>query len=288
MRLIVIVALATTAQSVSPVMKVVELLDECKAKVSKDLAAEADAMEKYTTFCDDELKDKGYAIETAASKIGDLEATIADAEATIAETNDEIATLGSVIAGKNKELYDAGVVRKEGNADFVAAEKELVTTVDQLSRAGALIKKEMSFTQGKARVERIAKKLKPMTAALSQIVEAAWVTAGSRKTMKSFLQAAAAAKENEDDDLSFNQPQAKMVAYESSSGGIVTAIEEMQGKAEDTLSDTRKKEMQAAQNFAMLESGLNDEISHGGEKLSTAKKSKAMNEQAKEAATKKN
>merc|ERR1719389_1452104 len=275
MRLIVIVALATTAQSVSPVMKVVELLDECKAKVSKDLAAEADAMEKYTTFCDDELKDKGYAIETAASKIGDLEATIADAEATIAETNDEIATLGSVIAGKNKELYDAGVVRKQGNADFVAAEKELVTTVDQLSRAGALIKKEMSFAQGKMSAERIAIKLKPMTSALNQIVEAAWVTAGSKKTLKSFLQATQAAKENEDDDLDLSQPQAKMVAYESSSGGIVTAIEEMQGKAEDTLSDLRKKEMQASNSYAMVKSGLEGEMKNTADKLSTAKSSNA-------------
>merc|ERR1719502_1295623 len=124
-----------------------------------------------------------------------------------------------------------------------------------------------------------------MTNALNQIVEAAWVSAGSRKTMKSFLQSVAAAKESEDDDLSFTQPQAKMVAYESSSGGIVSAIEEMQGKAEDTLSDLRKKEMGDAQNFAMLEQGLKDEIKHGEEKLSTATKSKAANEQAKETAS---
>merc|ERR1719240_1369481 len=122
MRLFVLFSFIATAQSVSPVMKVVELLDECKAKVAKDLAAEASAMEEYTTFCDDELKDKAYAIETAASKIGDLDAAIADAQATIAETADEITTLGTVIAGKNKELYEAGKVRTEGNTDFVAAE----------------------------------------------------------------------------------------------------------------------------------------------------------------------
>merc|ERR1719156_108904 len=87
-------------------MKVVELLDECKAKVAKDLAAETASMEEYTTFCDDELKDKAYAIETATTKIGDLQATIADAQATIAETADEIATLGTVMAGENKELYE--------------------------------------------------------------------------------------------------------------------------------------------------------------------------------------
>merc|ERR1719359_1688020 len=95
--------------------------------------------------------------------------------------------------------------------------------------------------------------------------------------MKSFLQAAAAAKENEDDDLSLDiaQPQAKMVAYESSSGGIVTAIEEMQGKAEDTLSDLRKKEMQAGHSYEMVKGALEGEIKNSEDKLSTAKSSNA-------------
>merc|ERR1719463_613291 len=40
-----------------------------------------------------------------------------------------------------------------------------------------------------------------------------------------------------------------------------------------------------AQNFAMLEQGLKDEISHGEEKLSTATKSKAANEESKATAS---
>merc|ERR1719155_122636 len=121
-----------------------------------------------------------------------------------------------------------------------------------------------------------------VVAGLKNIVEAEWLDVSGRRKLKSFLQASIQAKEDEDDDLTFTQPQAKQVAYESSSGGIVKTIEEMQGKAEDTLSDLRKKEMSDAQEFAMLEQGLKDEISHGEEKLSTATKGKAANEQAKE------
>merc|ERR1719171_2190434 len=102
--------------------------------------------------------------------------------------------------------------------------------------------------------------------------------------MKSFLQAAAAAKENEDDDLSFTQPQAKMVAYESSSGGIVSAIEDMQGKAEDTLSDLRKKEMQAAHSYDLVKGALEGEIKNSEDKLSTAKSSNAAATEAEGAA----
>merc|ERR1719182_870524 len=270
--------------AVSPVQKVVELLDECKAKVEKDLAAEGKAMEEYTTFCDDELKDKGYAIETAGRMIGDLTATIDSSTANIGELSDEIATLGTTIAAKSKELSDATKVRAGEAADFAAAEKELVKDINMLGRAATVLKRELSFAQT-GQNAKSQKKIGAMVSALKQIVEAEWVDVGSKRKLKSFLQAAAKAKEDEDDDLSLDQPQAKQVAYESSSGGIVKTIEEMQGKAEDTLSDLRKKEMGDAQTFAMLEQGLKDEISHGEEKLSTATKSKAANEQAKEDAS---
>merc|ERR1719235_2132475 len=141
----------------------------------------------------------------------------------------------------------------------------------------------MSFAQGSRGANN--KGMKQAVDALKTIVEAAWLDVSSQRKLKSFLQATAQAKEDSDDDLSFDQPQAKMVAYESSSGGIVKTVEEMQGKAEDTLSDLRKKEMSDAQSFAMLSSGLKDEIKHGEEKLSTATSGKAANEEAKESAS---
>merc|ERR1719484_482510 len=121
---LVLLCLVPFAHAVSPVQKVVELLDECKAKVQKDLDAEAKMMEEYTTFCDDELKDKGYAIETAGRAIGDLTATIDSSTANIGELSDEIATLGTTNAAKSKELAGATKVREGEAADFQAAEKE--------------------------------------------------------------------------------------------------------------------------------------------------------------------
>jgi chromosome segregation ATPase len=279
--ILVLLCLAPFVQAVSPIQKVVELLDECKAKVQKDLDAETKAMEEYTTFCDDELKDKGYAIETAGRAIADLTATVEASTANIGELSDEIATLGTTGAAKSKELADATKVRAAGNADFEAAEKELVKSIDELSRAATVLKRGMSFAQ----TAQGKKKISAAVDALKNIINAAWVDVSSKHKLKSFLQAAAQEKEDADDDLSFTQPQAKMVAYESSSGSIVKTVEEMQGKAEDTLSDLRKKEASDVQTFAMLEQGLKDEISHGEEKLSTATKGKAANEQAKEDAT---
>jgi hypothetical protein len=281
MQTVAFLLLLVSAAAVSPIQKVVELLDECKAKVQKDLDAEAKAMEEYTSFCDDELKDKGYAIETAGRSIADLSATVESSTASIAQLADEIATLGTTNAAKSKELMDATAVRKAGNADFQAAEKELVKSIDELSRAATVLKRGMSFAQTSNGVKQIS----AVVNGLKFIIDSQWVDVSSKRKLKSFLQSAAQAQEDEDDDLSLTQPQAKMVAYEFSSGGIVKTIEEMQGKAEDTLSGLRKKEMSDAQTFAMLEQGLNDEITHGNDKLSTATKGKAANEQAKQDAS---
>merc|ERR1719310_1865540 len=240
-------------------------------------------MQEYTAFCDDEVKDKTYAIETAEKGIEEAQATIADSKATVATADDEIATLGTTIAAKEKELATAQKMRAEANANFVSAEKELVTSVDQLGRAVTVLKKGSAFAQ--MRGGRMDQKSMQAIQAIGTIIESQWVGAGTRKTLKSFLQASAQAKEAEEDDLSLDQPQAKQVAYESSSGGIIQTVEEMQGKAEDTLSELRKKEMTEAQEFQMLEGGLEGELNHDKEKLSSNTKLKASATQASQEAS---
>merc|ERR1719301_132325 len=71
--------------------------------------------------------------------------------------------------------------------------------------------------------------------------------------------------------FSFRQPQAKQVAYESKSGGIVEKIEEMKEEAEETLTQTRNAETKAQNDFAMLEQSLNNGITVANDKISTAK-----------------
>jgi hypothetical protein len=268
------------ANAGSPVQKVVELLGECKQKVLKDLEAEKASMTEFSSYCDDEAKEKSYAIETATGSIEGLKATIEESTATIAQSDDEVSTLGTTIADKEKELTDAQGVRKTEHENFVAAEKELIETIDQLGRAATVLKKGMSFAQTHGGTFRVNQQSQAAINALKTIVESQWVGAGSRRTLQAFLQSKATAQESEDDDLSLDQPQAKQVGYESSSGSIVQAVEDMQGKAEDSLSEIRKKEMEESQSFQMLEGGLLNEIENSKEKLSSASKNKADAEQS--------
>lgn len=267
--------IGSPVEAISPVQKVIQLLAECKAKVEKDLAAEAAAMEEYTAFCDSELKEKGYAIETASREIEGLEAAIANSNAIISAKGDEIVTLGTTIASKERELSGATESRASQAAVFAAAEKELVKSVDETSRAVVALSKGMALMQT-GNKQAAQKALEAIRSALSSVIGAVSIETESKRKLKSFLQQTV----GDNDDLTLKQPQAKMVAYESKSGGILQTIKDMQAKAEAELGDLRKKDISDAHDFKMIESGLSAEISHDNEKLAAAKSTKSATEEA--------
>merc|ERR1719335_759577 len=190
----------------------------------------------------------------------------------IPKYEDEIATLGSDVASKSKQLYEATALRKKEKADFDAAEGELMTSIDQLDRAVTIIKREMStiteFAQGapgaKSRKER---EVEVAVKVLSKIIDSGHIRTSTKRQIEGLLQTGTM------DDLTFKhrQPQATSVAYESKSGGIVEKIEELKEEAEESLSGTRSAEMKAVQDFKMLEQSLSNGITVATDQISTAK-----------------
>merc|ERR1719171_1223918 len=143
-----------------------------------------------------------------------------------------------------------------------------MTSVDQLSRAVTIIKRETgaSFAQvsGKqVKREELAIKV------LGKIIDSEHISVGTKRSLEGLMQTGSF--NSEDDYHGLHQPQAKEVAFESKSGGIISKIEEMKEKAEETLSEMRSGEMKKTQDFDMLEQSLNNGITVGNEKISNAK-----------------
>merc|ERR1719506_3325377 len=207
-------------------------------------------MEEYTSWCDEEANEKEDAITSSKRTIGDLEATIEDAKATILTLTASIDELTSKIS---------------------TSEKELVDTVDSLERAMVVLKKNLGFMQ----TGRGANLLAAMAGGLQKVVEASWVNEHQKAVLQSLLQTK---DEDSDEDLEF-QPQGKTVAYESSSGGILDTIADMQGRAEESLSGTRKDEMEAAHAYAMVKQSLEDEIKVANKQLSEATLTRSTTEE---------
>jgi DNA repair exonuclease SbcCD ATPase subunit len=265
---------AVGATKVSPVAKVIELLDELTAKVNGDLAAEEMMMEEYSKWCDSESNEKEDAITTNKRTVGDLEAEIADASARISELSTEVEELAGKISSAETELSDATKLRKDEKATFDGSEKEMVETIDGLERAIVVLKRgQTSFLQQRDRNE-----LKELTAVFSKMIEANWVNKKDKAVVQSLLQST-----DGDEDLSLN-PQAKTSSYEGHGGGILDTLADMKEKAEATLSDARTAEMKAQHAYEMLKQSLETEISTMQKRMSAATAEKSGLENAKASA----
>merc|ERR1719443_21543 len=246
----------------SPVQKVIELLEENKVKITNDLAGEEKEMAEYADFCGKESSEKGYAIKTAVAKIADLQAIIEECSMKIPAHEDEVSTLGTEVAAKEKELAEATELRSKEKAEFDAIEKDLVTSIDQLSRAIGILEKA---TKGASFMQEDGsqKKLNVALQFIGKVIDAGRVSFAGGNQLESLLQQGTFAADD--------QPQAKEVAYESKSGAIVEKVEEMKEKAEEELTSARNAEMKKSQDFSMLELSLQNGIKVAKDKIGTMK-----------------
>ena len=264
-----VVDAATLNTKVSPVQKVITLLDELKGKVQADLQAEEALMDKYTTWCDEEANMKEDAITSAKRTIGDLEAAIQDSTAQIASLTSETEELTTKISAAEADLNKATSVRTDERTDFEGEEKELVETVDTLDRALVVLKRGQTFMQSKS----MSADLQKIATGLKSIVQATWVNAKQKAMVQSLLQ-------SEDEDLSL-QPQATTAAFTSQGGGILDMLGELKTEAEDSLSTMRKGEMESNHKFEMLKMSLETELKNMKDRLSDATNERSGEEQSK-------
>ena len=268
---VLFLALTVASVKVSPVQKVIELLDDLKAKVAGDLSAEETMMGEYSTWCDEEANQKTDAITSGKRTIGDLAATIQDASASIAELSSEVEELAGKISTAEKDLSTATGIREEENGAFVATEKELTETVDSLSRATAVLGRGQTFLQSSGKAE-----LAKYTNGLKAIVQASWVNSKQKAVVQSLIQSTS---EDGDEDLEM-QPQATAAAYSSQGGGILDTLKDMTEKAEGSLSEARKTEMEQQHAYNMLKQSLETEIKTMKKRFNEASTEKASTEEA--------
>jgi len=261
------------ATATNPMAKVIELMDECAAKVTADGEAEAKAYKEYFEWCDDVAKNSQFEIKTAKANKDKLEAQIGELDASIGDANTQIEKLTGSIAADEKELEEATAIRDKEAADFAAAEGELMDDVDTLDRAIAILEKELAKNPG-AFAQIDSRNTGALLQALGAVVDAAGFQSSDKNRLVALVQ-----NQNSDDDEELGAPAAKV--YESKAGGIVDVLADMKDKAEGELSDLRKAESSAKHNFNMLKQSLEDQISADTTDLKQEKSSLAAAEEGK-------
>merc|ERR1740122_137127 len=107
-----------TSDRVTPVQKVIELMERMAAKGKKEKHDEQVQFAAYKQFCDDTSVEKKRAIETAEETIEVLEADIEKYTADAAQLTKEIAGHDKDISVWNGDMKAATKVRNIEKADY--------------------------------------------------------------------------------------------------------------------------------------------------------------------------
>ena len=109
---------------VTPVQKVVQMLENMKEKGVKEMEAEQVQYTEFSQFCEMTLAEKKKSIDDASDKLETLEADIESAAADADRLSTEIAGHVADIETTSGEKSNATAIREKERTDFRAALKE--------------------------------------------------------------------------------------------------------------------------------------------------------------------
>merc|ERR1719316_2517933 len=138
---VAVVALAASSE-VTPVQKVIQLMEGMLEKGKKEKHDEQVQFAAYKQFCDDTSVEKKRAIKEANERIEVLKADIQKYTADAALLTKEIAGLDEDISVWNGDKKAATNVREIEKTDYDATHKDYSESIDALTRAIAVLKKQ--------------------------------------------------------------------------------------------------------------------------------------------------
>jgi len=272
--------------TVNPLSKVIDLLTSLEAKIVKDGEEEAKAYKEYKEWCDDAAKNTAFEIETAKTNKAKLEATIGKCSSDIEALTSKIEGLAASINSDEGDLKKATLIREKEHADFLAAEKELMETVDTLDRAIGILEREMAKNPALMQVDSTS--FKTLLQSLSTVIDAAALPGSDKKKLVALVQSQSESQSLDMDEQQADAEETLMtagapdpVAYKTHSTSIVDVLEDLKDKADAELSDLRKAETNGAHSYDMLKNSLEASIANGEKSLEEEKAAKGAAEEKK-------
>jgi predicted nucleic acid-binding Zn-ribbon protein len=134
----------------TPVTKVVELINEMKAKIESDGKAEQKVYDKFACWCEKTTARKAGAIEDAKVSIEDLSQLVLQLKGKTATLKAEIAQLEKDIGGNIDGTKEATSIRERETADYDQQRSDLEAAIGALERAVKILTGAGEFTQKSA------------------------------------------------------------------------------------------------------------------------------------------
>jgi len=247
---------------VTPVQKVVQLMEGMLEKGKKEKHDEQVQFASYKQFCDDTTVEKKRAIEEANEQIDTLKADIQKYSADAAKLTKEIAELDEDISIWEGDIKAATNVREIEKNDYDTLHKDYSESVDALQRAIAVLKKQSGDRKQGAFVQ------------VAALQELSLIPQEAKAAINVFLQDA-----EPTEGLAVSAPEAN--AYEFQSSGVVEMLEKLLDKFVDERTTLEKEEMNSKHAYDMLMQDLNAQIAQGTQDRDEKAESKAAKLQAK-------
>jgi len=137
---------ATLAADVSPVEKVVTMLEDLQTQVITEGKAEAKTYDKFACFCKDMTTEKTDSITSLEDSVNELTASIESDTTTRSQLDDDINELNKQIDELDKGIKLAKETRASQKATFDALDAELSKGTTDLTNAVNMLKSKQSGT----------------------------------------------------------------------------------------------------------------------------------------------
>jgi len=236
------------ATQVTPVQKVITLLNNMVEKGKAERQAEQVQFASFKGFCDSTIAAKQAAIAAATSEIEVLTADIEKYEADAADAAREVSALDADISTWEGDTVAATKVRDIEHTDYVATHKDYSETVEALEVAIATLMKQGADVKQ----------------ALLQVSDTKLFPVDTKKVLDAFLSM------NTDSVLA--APEAN--GYEFQSKAIVDMLSKLAGKFDSERTSLEEEETNALHSFDMLKTDL-------GNQLAAANQARTENAEAK-------
>jgi len=251
--LVLVAVMPTTeAAKVTPVQKVLQLLQGMVEEGKKEKKEEQVAFAKEKNWCADTIKERNRAISEAQTLIDQLTADIAKYKADAEKLAEEIAVHEADISTWNADIKAATVVRAKEKDIYIKTAKDYEESIAALKNAMAVLEKQASG--GAASFIE-----------LKALNRAAMMPEDAQQMIDNFLQ------QDPEAALDVTAPQAS--AYDNQSAGIIEMLKKLLSKFIDEQTGIQKAEAEAQLNFELLTTDLKAEI---GEATSDMEEKKAV------------
>jgi len=253
--MIALFALAS-GESVTPIQKVLTMMEGMKAKGIKEKAAEEVAFSTFSQWCTDTSGTRKKAIDDGAAKIEKLDADISTAISDIEGLTKDLAELDEDLGRWDTDKKAATDVRKKERADYQATHTDYADTLDAVERALIAIKKMP---------DKVSQAFIQMD--IQKAAKAPLVPPEARHALVALLATVAAGP------LDVEAPEAS--AYESHSDGVIKMLEDLRVRFRSEKTNLEKEEMSARAAYQSIMQRLSDQIELATQETGRATKQRA-------------